>query len=233
LQFLPKTTPDPEPVESEVCPLTSEISKLNAIVDADAAARAGWRPLDLARAFLDGGARFLQFRAKAMPGDEMLATASAIVQLAHRHGAIVIVNDRADVARLAGADGVHVGQDDLTPAAVRTIVGTDAIVGVSTHTPAQLADAVREPVDYVAIGPVFGTTTKATGYDAVGLDAVREAARLAGERALPVVAIGGITIDTARSVLDAGAASVAVIGDLVAHGDPAQQVRAFLTRMEH
>lgn len=167
-----------------------------------------------------------------MPGAEMLATAAAIVQLAHRHGALVLVNDRADIARLAGADGVHIGQDDLDPRAVRALMGDEAIVGLSTHTRDQLTQAVREPVDYVAIGPIFGTTTKATGYDAVGLDAVRDAARLARERSLPVVAIGGITAGTAASVIAAGASSVAVIGDLLLDGDPAQRVRAFLAQVD-
>ena len=204
------------------------LSPLCAIVDAEAAARAGWKPLDLARAFIDGGARFLQLRAKSMPGAELLATATAIVQLAHARGALVIVNDRADIARLSGADGVHVGQDDLAPAAVRAIVGPDAVVGLSTHTVEQLEQAVVEPVSYVAIGPVFGTTTKDTGYAQVGLDMVRDAARRTGAQGLPLVAIGGITRENARSVMQAGADAVAVIGDLVAGGDPERRVRLFL-----
>ena len=157
--------------------------------------------------------------------------AAAVAERAHAAGATLIVNDRADVARLAGADGVHVGQDDLSPASVRRIVGADAIVGLSTHTTHQLDAAVREPVSYVAIGPVFGTATKATGHDAVGLRMVREAAGRARARGLPLVAIGGITLDRAASVIDAGAASVAVIGDLLAGGDPEARVRAFLERL--
>jgi len=207
------------------------LSPLCAIVDAEAAARVGWQPLDLARAFLDGGARFLQLRAKSMPGAELLETATAIVQLAHARGALVIVNDRADIARLSGADGVHVGQDDLAPAAVRAIVGPDAIVGLSTHTVEQLEQAVVAPVSYVAIGPVFGTTTKATGYAQVGLDMVRGAARRAGAKGLPLVAIGGITIENAPSVLAAGASSVAVIGGLLAAGDPTKRTEEFLRRL--
>jgi thiamine-phosphate pyrophosphorylase len=207
------------------------LSPLCAVVDAEAAARVGWRPLDLARAFLDGGARFLQLRAKSMPGAELLETATAIVQLAHARGALVIVNDRADIARLSGADGVHVGQDDLAPAAVRAVVGPDAIVGLSTHTVEQLEQAVVAPVSYVAIGPVFGTTTKATGYAQVGLDMVRAAARRAGARGLPLVAIGGITIENAPSVLAAGASSVAVIGGLLATGDPTTRTEEFLGRL--
>jgi thiamine-phosphate pyrophosphorylase len=207
------------------------IDRLNAILDADAAAAAGWPILDLAAAYLRGGARFLQLRAKAMPGDAFLATASALVQLAHRHGARLVINDRADIARLASADGVHVGQEDLAPAAVRTLAGKEAVVGLSTHTLEQVAEAVLQPVTYVAIGPVFGTTTKATGYERIGLDLVRQAAGLTAARALPLVAIGGITADNAASVLAAGAASVAVIGDLLSTGDPEARVRAFLDRL--
>ena len=184
--------------------------------------------IDLAKAFLDGGARFLQLRAKSMPGGQMLETATAIAALARRCGARVIINDRADIARLSGADGVHVGQDDLAPAAVRAIAGDNAIVGLSTHSVDQLARAAGEPVNYLAMGPVFGTTTKATGYDAVGLEMVREASRRAAERGLPLVAIGGITLDLAPSVVAAGAASVAVIGDLLSTGDPAQRTREFI-----
>ena len=178
-----------------------------------------------------GGATFLQLRAKNLSGEAFLATAAAVVQLAHRQGARVLVNDRADIARLAGADGVHVGQDDLTPAAVRSIVGDAAIVGLSTHTVEQIERAVGQPVSYLAVGPVFVTATKATGYDAIGLDRVRDAARRAGARGLPLVAIGGITLENAASVLAAGAASVAVIGDLLAGSDPEARVRAFVERL--
>ncbi len=200
-------------------------------MDAEAAAAAGWPILDLAAAYLRGGARFLQVRAKSMPGDAFLATAAAIVELAHRDQARVVVNDRADIARLAGADGVHIGQEDLAPAAVRGIVGDSAVVGLSTHTVEQVELAAWEPVTYLAIGPVFGTATKATGYAPIGLAVVREAARRAAARGLPLVAIGGITLENAASVLDAGATSVAVISDLLAGGDPEARVRAFVERL--
>jgi thiamine-phosphate pyrophosphorylase len=208
------------------------LSALNAIVDLEAAARAGWDPVQLAAAYVRGGARFLQVRAKQASGAEFLDIATHVVELARGSGALVIVNDRADIARLSGADGVHVGQDDLSPADVRRVVGGRAIVGLSTHTVAQMEAAVREPVTYVAIGPVFGSVTKATGYDAVGLTMVREASERARTADLPLVAIGGITLDTAPSVLDAGAASVAVIGDLMAGGDPEARARAFVDRLE-
>jgi thiamine-phosphate pyrophosphorylase len=208
-----------------------DLTPLLAILDADAAAGAGWPILDLAAAYLRGGATCLQLRAKNMAGDAFLATASAVVQLARRHQARVIVNDRADIARLADADGVHVGQDDLQPTQVRALVGANAIVGLSTHTMAQLERAMLEPVSYVAIGPVYTTATKATGYDAIGLATVLEAGRRAHAAGVPLVAIGGITLDNAAQVLASGAASVAVIGDLLSTGDPEARVRAFVERL--
>jgi thiamine-phosphate pyrophosphorylase len=202
---------------------------LNAIVDQQAAARAGWSMLDLADAFLSGGARFLQLRAKDAGSGWFLDLAAAVVERARQAGARVVINDRADIARLSAADGVHVGQDDLSPGAVRRLVGDQALVGLSTHTVEQIAAAVEQPIGYLAIGPVFGTSTKATRYDAVGLERVRLAATRAGAR--PVVAIGGITLDRALSVLAAGAASVAVIGDLLSSGDPEARVRAYVARL--
>jgi thiamine-phosphate pyrophosphorylase len=205
-----------------------------AIVDGDAARRGGWTMVDLAAAYLDGGATLLQLRAKHASSGAMLETAAAMASRAHAAGALLIVNDRADVARLSGADGVHVGQDDLPPALARRVLSPDALVGVSTHTLEQVDAAVKEAagaVSYVAIGPVFETASKATGYDRVGLEMVRRAAGRVREHDVPLVAIGGITLDTAPQVIEAGAASVAVIGDLVATGDPAARVRAYLERL--
>ena len=205
-----------------------QFSRLNAIVDVDAARRAGWRPEDLAAAFLAGGARFLQLRAKTLSSAQLFELASRLVELTRAAAATLIVNDRADIARLAGADGVHVGQDDLRPVDVRRVLGEAGTVGLSTHTVGQMHDAIREPVSYVAVGPVFGTSTKATGYSAVGLAGVAVAAQAASSASLPLVAIGGITLDRAASVRDAGAAAVAVIGDLLSAGDPEARVRAYL-----
>jgi thiamine-phosphate pyrophosphorylase len=205
---------------------------LNAIVDADTAGLAGWTLLDLAAAYLNGGATFLQLRAKSMASGQFLEAAAAIAELTRRvAGGILVVNDRADVARLAAANGVHVGQDDLAPAAVRSIVGPDRLVGVSTHTMGQLEAALGQPVDYVATGPVFSTATKNTGYGPIGLDRVRSASRAANTAGLPLVAIGGITLERAVEVLDSGARSVAVIGDLLSTGNPEARVREYVTRL--
>jgi thiamine-phosphate pyrophosphorylase len=203
---------------------------LYAILDPDVAAARGWEPLDLLGALLDGGARLIQLRAKRLAFGPLLRLADAAMERAASVGATLVVNDRADVARLAGAAGVHVGQDDLPVSAVRRIVGDDALVGLSTHSVTQVDAAMREPASYIAVGPIFGTTTKDTGYRPVGLELVREAARRAGGR--PVVAIGGITLETARAVVDAGAQSVAVIGDLFTGGDPAARVRAYLRLLD-
>lgn len=192
----------------------------------DVAARAGWAPAALARAYLDGGARLIQVRAKSMASGPLLELCDTIVRDARAAGAAVIVNDRVDVARLSGAQGVHVGQEDLPPAAARAQLGADAIVGFSTHSVGQARAALALPVSYIAVGPVFGTQTKDTGYAAVGLDLIRAVAALPGAR--PITAIGGITLENVRSVIAAGAAAAAVITDLLTGGDPAARVRAYL-----
>ena len=204
------------------------LPRLYVICDAEVCRRAGWPLVDYAVACMDGGATLLQVRAKQTPSGPFLDAVAKIVERGRAFNAAIVVNDRADIARLAGASGVHVGQDDLTPAAVRAVLGGDAIVGRSTHTAAQIEAALPEPISYLAIGPAFGTTTKDTGYEPVGLERVREAARHAAAHQLPVVAIGGITLDRALSVIDAGAASVAVISDLVITGDPRARVADFL-----
>ncbi len=205
---------------------------LNAILDADVAAAHGWQLADFARACLAGGARFLQVRAKTAGSGWLLGVCDAIVAAARPLGALVVVNDRADVARLSLADGVHVGQTDLSPLDVRRILGPEAVVGLSTHTTAEIEDAVHHPASYVAVGPVFGTGTKVTGHEPVGLDRVRFAAgRERRGRGRPVVAIGGITLERAPDVLAAGAASVAVISDLFTGGDPEARVRAYIERL--
>lgn len=205
------------------------MTPLHAILDLEAAERAGWAPLDMGRAFLEGGARLIQIRAKPLASGPLLEIADRLVALAGPYDAVIIVNDRADVARMTRTAGVHVGQDDISPSDARAIVGRDAVVGYSTHTVEQVEAAVGEPVTYIAVGPVFGTRTKDTGYEAVGLDLVSAAAARAGQ--IPIVGIGGISLDNAKSVLDAGASAVAVISDLVSTGDPRRRVAAYLERL--
>ena len=167
------------------------------------------------------GARLIQLRVKGLSDRRWLAMAGAALAAAHASGAHLMVNDRADIARIAGADGLHVGQDDLAGTDARAVVGPGVLLGVSTHNLDQLAAAATEAVDYLAIGPVFPTRTKDNPDPVVGLEMVRRA-RAATTR--PLVAIGGITRANARSVVEAGADGVAVISDLL---DAPDLARAF------
>ena len=205
------------------------LPRLCAIVDQRTAERHGWRVPALAHACLEGGARWLQLRVAGAGSGQALEWCDEIVAAARRCGARVVVNDRADIALLAGADGVHVGQTDLRPDAVRRVLPRPGVVGVSTHTTAQVDRSRADDATYVAVGPIHRTGTKATGYDPVGLGLVRYAA---GAQACPVVAIGGITPERARPVLAAGASAVAVISDLLRGGDPAQRVAAYVALLE-
>lgn len=208
-------------------PNRPDLPRLYAILDADVLAARALDPLSLLDIWLAAGVRLVQLRAKTLPGGAFLELARAMAARVASASGIFIVNDRPDLARMAGASGVHVGQNDLAPADARAIVGPDAIVGISTHTDAQVEQALELPVDYVAIGPVFATRTKGpTSDEPVGLDGVRRAAERARSAGLPVVAIGGIDLTAARDALSAGAAAVAVISDLLA-GDPAARVRAW------
>ncbi|MBM3777055.1 MAG: thiamine phosphate synthase [Acidimicrobiia bacterium] len=200
---------------------------LYVICDVDVCGASGWTPLAFTRACFDGGARLLQLRAKHLASGALLDLAAELVEAGRSAGSRVIVNDRVDVARLAGAAGVHLGQDDLSVKDARAQLPGDALVGLSTHTTSQISAALQEPISYLAVGPVFQTGTKATGYAAVGLDLVRRARALAGP-ALPIVAIGGITLERTAAVLEAGATSVAVITDLLTGNDPARRTREYL-----
>jgi thiamine-phosphate pyrophosphorylase len=204
---------------------------LYAIVDVEVCARERRAPVDVARAFLSAGARLLQLRCKSWGSAAFLDLANLVVEDANRAGAAVIVNDRADVAALSRAHGLHVGQEDLSPEDARKVIGDEPLLGLSTHTRDQWESAVKEPICYLAIGPVFGTGTKSTGYAAIGLETVTRASHASAQTGLPAVAIGGITRSNAVSVIEAGAASVAVISDLV-RGDPEASCRALLRILE-
>jgi thiamine-phosphate pyrophosphorylase len=201
-----------------------------AVLDVELATRHGWKTADLARAVLDGGCRLVQLRAKTLGSADLLRLADALVAVTAARGAQLIVNDRADVALLSSAAGVHVGQDDLDIAHVRRIVGGGAIVGWSSHSPQQVQDSLTRAITYLAVGPVFGTSTKQTGYAPFGYDLVRRAAAATppGERPRPVVAIGGITLDRVADTIAAGAASVAVLSDLFTTGNPTARAREFV-----
>ena len=212
----------PRPPETRAA---AAFARFYPILDVDVVASRRLDPLTVLDAWLDAGVSLFQLRAKAMDSGAFLDLADACARAAARVGATFIVNDRVDVARLCGAAGVHLGQNDLRPDAARILLPAPALVGWSTHSDAQVREALTMPIDYFAIGPVFATSSKLRPDPVVGLDGVRHAVALAGGR--PVVAIGGITIETAADVLAAGASSVAVIGD-VTHADAGARVRAFL-----
>lgn len=207
--------------------MSLSLPRLYAILDVDAVVARGLAPLAVLDAWLDAGVRLVQLRAKTLTFGPFLALADDVGRRVAAAGGRFVVNDRADVAALARAWGLHLGQTDLTPAEARPMLDSGVILGVSTHSAAQAAAALQGPVDYVAIGPVFRTASKARPDPVVGLEGVQEAAELARQSARPVVAIGGITIDTAPDVLAAGACSVAVIGDLLV-GDPATRAREWI-----
>jgi thiamine-phosphate pyrophosphorylase len=181
------------------------------ILDTASLQRIGLDPIIASEAFLEAGTRILQFRHKAFWSREIFAEAEQISKLCQQTGATFILNDRADYAAILGA-GLHIGQDDISPADARRVVGPQAIVGFSTHNPGQMCAARTEPVDYVAFGPVFTTGSKERPDPTVGLAGLR-AVRTLTER--PLVAIGGITRENAQACFDAGANSIAVISDLL------------------
>ena len=202
------------------------LPRLYAILDIDRTLARGLTPLELVALWLGAGVRLIQLRAKTLSFGPMLELAEAVVARAREAGALAIVNDRVDVARLADADGVHLGQDDLSPSDARQMLGRDRLIGFSTHDLGQVEAALSMPVDYLAIGPVFATDSKARPDPVVGVGGVRTALERAGE--IPVVAIGGITLARAPEVLACGAASIAVIADLLTD-DPAARARDWLS----
>jgi len=181
------------------------------ILDTQALEARGCEPETAARAFLDGGARILQFRHKSHWTRATFEQAERIAELCRDRGAVFVVNDRADAAMLFEA-GLHVGQDDLNPTEVRRLLGPDAVVGYSTHNSEQLGEAGAEPVNYVAFGPIFGTVSKQNPDPMVGLQQLE---KFRASCLRPLVAIGGITRQNARAVFAAGADTVAVIADLL------------------
>ena len=172
-------------------------------------------------AVLGAGVDMIQLRMKDAPDAAIVAVGQRFARAASEHGALFILNDRPDLVEAAGADGVHVGQDDVTVADARGAMGSDRLVGLSTHSPEQIDAAARMPVDYIGVGPVHATPTK-PGRPAVGLALVRYAAEHA---TVPFVAIGGITPANAGAAREAGAERIAVVRALTEAADPAQAAR--------
>lgn len=195
------------------------LPRLYAIAD-----RAFGDPVQLARKLFEGGARLVQVRSKDATALQLLNQVEEILCFAPP-AASLLVNDRADVALLSKAHGVHLGQEDLPVPAVRRMLGGQAIIGFSTHSIDQAIIANNLPVDYIAFGPIFPTNSKKNPDPVVGLEKLRQ---VCAAVAKPVVAIGGITFQTAPEVLDAGAASVAVIGDLLRAADLAARTKDWI-----
>ncbi len=203
--------------------MDSRLPRLYAIIDS--AQMRNLEPLGVAEVLLSAGVRLIQYRGKTDSSRLLFDVCSAMAERVHQAGGIFIVNDRADLARITGADGVHVGQEDLPVEEARRVLLAGQCVGVSTHTRAQLEEAGATSADYIAFGPIFPTGSKERPDPVVGLDRLREMRGLARK---PLVAIGGITLDNAASVIEAGADSVAVIHDLLAAEDIGAQARKFL-----
>jgi thiamine-phosphate pyrophosphorylase len=180
------------------------------LLDTDVLGRRGLEAPAAAEAILEAGARILQFRHKLFFSREVYEQATRVAELCRAANALFVVNDRADFAMLLGA-ALHVGHDDLAPAEARGIMPPGAIIGFSTHNQRQLRDGDAEPVDYLAIGPIFETGSKQNPDPVVGLEQLGVLRRITSK---PLVAIGGIALERAQSVLAAGADSIAVIGDL-------------------
>jgi thiamine-phosphate pyrophosphorylase len=199
------------------------LPRLYAILDVDAVTARGLEPRAVADGWIESGVRLIQLRAKNLASGEFLQLAKDLVKRAHagnssraeNAGISILINDRADIALMSGADGVHVGQEDLRPKNLRGLRDL-RVIGLSTHNLDQLREALGEPADYFAIGPVFPTSSKANADPVVGLEGVSAARALLDSRGdrRPLVAIGGITPETAPDVFRAGASSVAMISAL-------------------
>jgi thiamine-phosphate pyrophosphorylase len=185
-------------------------ARLYLVIDAAAAAR-------VVPTALEGGVDIVQLREKSAPDAAVIEAGKSLRAVCDEHGALLIVNDRPDLALACGADGVHVGQDDMALDEARALVGDDLIVGISTHSPEQVDAALGSTADYLGVGPVYSTPTK-PGREPVGLELVRYAAAHASDK--PWFAIGGIDQRNARAVADAGATRIAVVRAIRDAGDP-------------
>ena len=175
------------------------------------------------------GVRLLQYRNKAASSAALLRDSREIAEVCADKGVTFLVNDRADVALLAGADGVHVGQDDLPVEHARKVVGSGKYVGISTHNLEQFQRAAESSADYIAVGPIFSTTSKENPDAVVGFELLRQ---VRARTKKPIVAIGGITLERAAEVIEAGADCVAVLSDIMRAADPSARARQYLEMME-
>jgi len=184
---------------------------------------------DCAQKLVDAGVRLLQYRNKAASSRELLESSKRLSALLIPQGVTFLVNDRADVAALASASGVHLGQEDLGVEEARTMIGTGKLAGASTHNLEQFQKAAATSANYIAVGPIFSTSTKANPDPVVGTGFIRQ---IRGLTKKPIVAIGGITLDRAAEVIQAGADSIAVISDILRAPDPGKRARQYVDLLE-
>jgi len=187
------------------------------------------RETECAERLVDAGVRLLQYRSKQASARELFERSKRLSSMLNPQGVTFVVNDRADVAAAAEASGVHVGQEDLRAEAARTVIGAGKLLGVSTHNLKQFKDAASTSSNYIAVGPVFSTSTKTNPDPVVGIELIRRV-RLLTDKA--IVAIGGITLERAAEVIQAGADSVAVISDILLAPDPGQRARQYIELLE-
>lgn len=199
------------------------IKGLYAIIDNSI--RSDLSNIEIAKRVLAGGAQIIQLRGTGLSSRELLEQAREIRELTKAAGAIFIVNDRADIALLSGADGVHLGQDDLPIAEARKILGRGKMIGISTHNIEQAVKAEQEGADYIGFGPVFDTKTKADAEEAKGLQALRE---IKQRVSIPVIAIGGINLENMGEVIDAGSDGAAVISAIIKAENMEDATRRFM-----
>jgi thiamine-phosphate pyrophosphorylase len=185
--------------------------------------------IECARKLADAGVRLIQYRNKSASARELFEKSRELAAFLNPIGVKFIVNDRADVASLADANGVHVGQDDLRVEQTREVMGVGKWVGVSTHNTEQFRTALETSADYIAVGPIFATGSKLNPDPVVGLELVRGARALTDR---PIVAIGGITLERAKEVVEAGADSVAVISDILRAENPGERARQYIDLLE-
>jgi thiamine-phosphate pyrophosphorylase len=184
---------------------------------------------DCALSLAEAGVRLLQYRNKSASSRQYLDSSRELAEALRPKGVTFIVNDRPDVAFLAGASGVHVGQDDLDVEHARRVAGPEILVGVSTHNLEQFESAAESTADYIAVGPIFATSSKANPDPVVGTEFVRH---VRSRTKKPIVAIGGISVERAASVIEAGADSVAVISGILSAPEPSQRARQYLEVLE-
>jgi thiamine-phosphate pyrophosphorylase len=184
---------------------------------------------ECAKSLVDAGVRLIQYRNKRATGRELFETARELAEYLNPLGVQFIVNDRADVAALVGAGGVHVGQDDLGVEQAREVEGDGKLVGMSTHNAVQFRGALETSADYIAVGPVFATGSKENPDPVVGVGFVRETRGMTDR---PIVGIGGITLERAADVIEAGADSVAIISDILGADDVGKRAREYVDLLE-